>query len=1008
MPNNQTYFDGIINQLQENTIIGTLDLSNQGLTDFDVEALVVELFNPQSMVSTLLLNNNTITDVGSTAVANLLKANTQLTGIGISFNKITDIGATALAGGLAKNKFLRTLGVAANPFTSIGATAFANALEINVALQEIHFGENPIGLAGMQALLIMLKTNRSLTSISVDSVVPGAQEIQLLADAVAVNNVLIVISVDQLNANTITTSQALLNALMNNYSLLFLINSEGSAAAPLLARNAAVQEAIAGLKANTLITLDLSSMQITDAGVVLIAEVLKRNISLSILDLHSNPIGSVGGTAIATALKENAFLTILDCRYNQLGDAGTIAIAEALIQNTVLQELDLWSNNIGLPGAQAMASALRVNNVLRIIDFYGNQMGDAGAIVMATMLMENGSLIAFGMENNGITDVGMANLAAALKINKSLTAFAFWGNPITNTGAGYLAEALQINVSLDYITLWTSKIDDTGVQALLTVLKNNYSLTQLYFTCCGLAPDVTQSTLNQVNSLLARNSQYLQFGVESNIVRFANVRMSTNNIRITQGQKLILTPQNVKASGVNNSTITYTVTTNYGDIVNATTNKPINQFTDADIATNEIAVITDGSINPFACNVTATNGTVTTVPHPTAVIFIPQTNPPTIINNHFTLSQNKTTLITSDQLSASFVNLTTPQGGLVFNMMNVTGGQFQEVGQTTPVFEFQQQLVIDNQLEFACDNSGNAPSCNIIVGDSSNHTSGIVPAKVTFTPITTTTTTTTSTSISTTTLRHPPVLLNPIANQTIAAGDPFELQIPNNTFSDPDGEPLRFSLTDASGAGLPAWLHFNASSGVLSGIPNQVGNDTLRVTAEDAGNLSVATDFNLDVLPKPTSSSSADTTHTTITTTTSASITTDLTKSTASSSGINAGIAVGAGVAGLLIGVVGVGLFRRCRGKTEITVAPQEQVALDMIENPIHASRSASWSETQYAVTHHAEDSAQSVYGVTDTRKPTLWLEQKPSALITYEGAVPYDNVIDVEDLSNPTYGFTA
>ena len=148
--------------------------------------------------------------------------------------------------------------------------------------------------------------------------------------------------------------------------------------------------------------------------------------------------------------------------------------------------------------------------------------------------------------------------------------------------------------------------------------------------------------------------------------------------------------------------------------------------------------------------------------------------------------------------------------------------------------------------------------------------------------------------------------MNPIANQTITINDPFELQL-ENTFEDLDNDTLRLSLTDVSGEALPAWLHFNETSGILSGTPNQIEMDQLRLTASDSSNLTTVDDFQLQVVPK-----SATTTA----------------KASNSQTGTWIGVGVGASV-GVLATAVGVGLWRRIRAqKSAVQPAPDIEASI--------------------------------------------------------------------------------
>jgi uncharacterized delta-60 repeat protein len=107
-----------------------------------------------------------------------------------------------------------------------------------------------------------------------------------------------------------------------------------------------------------------------------------------------------------------------------------------------------------------------------------------------------------------------------------------------------------------------------------------------------------------------------------------------------------------------------------------------------------------------------------------------------------------------------------------------------------------------------------------------------------------------------------PIVANPIAAKTATTGTAFSLTVPANTFTDPDaGDVLSYTATLANGNALPAWLTFNATTGLFSGTPAtaDVGTLNLAVKATDKGGLNVTNNFGLSIaaatpnpIPTPT------------------------------------------------------------------------------------------------------------------------------------------------------------
>jgi len=90
-------------------------------------------------------------------------------------------------------------------------------------------------------------------------------------------------------------------------------------------------------------------------------------------------------------------------------------------------------------------------------------------------------------------------------------------------------------------------------------------------------------------------------------------------------------------------------------------------------------------------------------------------------------------------------------------------------------------------------------------------------------------------------------------NQTWAQGEAVDLTLAANTFTDPQQEALTYSATLATGAALPAWLHFNASTETFTGtVPSGTSGLDIEMTATDTSGLSASETFAVATPSAPT------------------------------------------------------------------------------------------------------------------------------------------------------------
>jgi predicted extracellular nuclease len=91
-------------------------------------------------------------------------------------------------------------------------------------------------------------------------------------------------------------------------------------------------------------------------------------------------------------------------------------------------------------------------------------------------------------------------------------------------------------------------------------------------------------------------------------------------------------------------------------------------------------------------------------------------------------------------------------------------------------------------------------------------------------------------------LNEAPVINTPIPLQTVDNTSVFNYTIPNNVFSDPEGDALTYSAS-----GLPSWLTFNPTTKTFTGTANTLGTNTIGVSVNDGYGHTTSTNFDVVV-----------------------------------------------------------------------------------------------------------------------------------------------------------------
>jgi hypothetical protein len=202
------------------------------------------------------------------------------------------------------------------------------------------------------------------------------------------------------------------------------------------------------------------------------------------------------------------------------------------------------------------------------------------------------------------------------------------------------------------------------------------------------------------------------------------------------------------------------------------------------------------------------------------------------VSNQLIITQGQTVPITLDNLNATVIN--NPTAIITFTVSNVEGGRFALVSNPTlPLFRFTQTEIESDQIQFISDRT--APVAYQVNATDGQSILPTIPGNVTF-------------------INHPPQIVNAPKTQILTVNQSFDFHlVANQTFFDPDEDPLTYSAKLNDGSMLPNWLHFdNAQANQLhfnGTAPSMTEGITVNLFARDPLNASVSTQFQVVTVP---------------------------------------------------------------------------------------------------------------------------------------------------------------
>lgn len=175
---------------------------------------------------------------------------------------------------------------------------------------------------------------------------------------------------------------------------------------------------------NSRINLYQLNLNDEDINIVVEEAIIKKRCDE--LWLEKNKITSVGASIIANSLNSNTSLLWLSLSSNDVLDAGVRLLAKTLaFNNSILNTLCLHATGITDQGAKYLADMLKTNKILIELGLSGNEIGDQGIQLLADALTYHNNTFRwlYLSKNNLVTASSVHCLVQTSKYNRKLKVF---------------------------------------------------------------------------------------------------------------------------------------------------------------------------------------------------------------------------------------------------------------------------------------------------------------------------------------------------------------------------------------------------------------------------------------------------------------------------------------------------------------------------------------------------------------------------------------------------------
>ena len=502
----------IVMVMDNNTIVESLNISNNHFRNDDAER-IAEVLSNNTTLQELDISNNNISTRGAIAISeslcNKVKfqhlklswnnhfLNTNQSTITFSHNSIKNNDIRILANILCKNETVTKLNLSQNKISDNGAKSISNCIEINKSLKEINLSRNNISSIGLKQIAIALQKNQTLLKFNVSRNKITENGAVAISECLKENSTLEELNLSKneisnsgiISIGEVLQTNATLQLLDISYNKIF---DDGVVAfCDYLKRRSRFKELRISWNDGICLILDfmvqsynMCKMNMDNTGAVLMSALLYMNANLQNLDISHNKISDSGAVAISESLKNNITLQELNLSANEITDDGVVAILKSIHSNSPLHTLNLAYNIVS-------KSMLLIHNIYEKVKTISsfqisyNEIVDKFQIINAVIIDFKefdqfiiSHKVKLDMQNKSASYV-VKVLCFCAKNNNSVKELNISYLDIANEEAKIIAKALQGNTVLQILDISHNSISDDGAVAISESLKNNNTLREL-------------------------------------------------------------------------------------------------------------------------------------------------------------------------------------------------------------------------------------------------------------------------------------------------------------------------------------------------------------------------------------------------------------------------------------------------------------------------------------------------------------------------------------------------
>ena len=501
----------IANIFERNSLVRDLRLNNNNL-NFNSLTEIAGTLSKISSLEVLDISNNLITEIAANSVADVILNNINLRKVYLGNNQL-GTGMKMIAKSLKSVYALETLDLVNNSIPPDSCNDLATAI-IEQPLTELRIGYNSLQSSGFAIIATGLKSLSTLKYLQIDGINIDSAVLESLKSIIASNSSLEYIS---LNDNLLKESLFEFTQACINLHKLHLLGLSSNCISPKsvsnlpanLNKNPTLEALLLGnmvldfytsfllkiaqqfdkLSANLLLSTQGEMDHLKSLVSILCLEVIKIQLTEHFVENYDKPYWQYANI-ILSFYWYNSLLS--DVIYNKVSTKQSVqeakqklsqidskAVMSSLKIIRTLKVINLENDNIDEDAATELAGHLHCNDILEQLWLRGNELHDKGASVILQSLHNLSTLLILDLSFNHLSNQSADGIAVVIDNNCSLQQLWLDGNDLLTRGVVRIANALKKLSSLRILSLCSNGITDDVAEEISNVITSNVLLVDL-------------------------------------------------------------------------------------------------------------------------------------------------------------------------------------------------------------------------------------------------------------------------------------------------------------------------------------------------------------------------------------------------------------------------------------------------------------------------------------------------------------------------------------------------